>query len=244
MPDFGYWSWPEVKVGPYAYTRRRINAIDDGGTLDDEVIDGTRFQDKEKKLLWRGNVQTAPKLRGKLVEMTRDKNWSSVRPLLWGDKENIKQNLLPIEEHCRFAFLAHTEGRSWSGRGKYLLNCRSVLVAHKLIWREAHQAALIASGPEANFVEVERDFSDLEEKIQYLINNPLEAERIANNSVATFRDRYLTPAAEACYWRYLIKQWASVCDFIPTLYREDGSGKKKLKGEPYESWLLKQMKEV
>ena len=41
-------------------------------------------------------------------------------------------------------------------------------------------------------------------------DNSEEGKRIANNSVRTFRERYLTPAAEACYWRKLIKGWSEV----------------------------------
>jgi hypothetical protein len=75
-------------------------------------------------------------------------------------------------------------------------------------WIQHHHYLFIANGTNQNFVEVERDFSDLEEKIEYLIANPEEAERIADNSVRTFRDHYFAPAAEACYWRALIQGWA------------------------------------
>lgn len=47
--------------------------------------------------------------------------------------------------------------------------------------------------------------------------DPVGARRIADNSVETFRERYLTPAAEACYWRKLIKAWRAV-SFEPELY--------------------------
>lgn len=59
-------------------------------------------------------------------------------------------------------------------------------------------------------MEVERDFSDLPKRMDELLKNPAKAERIANNSVETFRERYLTPAAEACYWRALWEGWAEV----------------------------------
>ncbi|KAL1969247.1 hypothetical protein VTN77DRAFT_501 [Rasamsonia byssochlamydoides] len=233
MPDFGYWSWPEVKVGPYRDVRRRIAAVDE------ELA----FQDKKRQLLWRGSLATAPELRSKLLAATRGKHWASVKAVDWDDDKNDKYNhnndLLPIEDHCRYMFLAHTEGRSFSGRGKYLHNCRSVVISHSLIWREAHHSALIPSGPEANYVEVSRDFADLEAKIEYLLDHPDVAERIANNSIKTFRDRYLTPAAEACYWRYLIRRYAEVCDFEPELYERDFWEKEeRLRGVPYESWLL------
>jgi hypothetical protein len=236
MPDFAYWSWPEVKVGSYEAIRRRIAHVDDGAVIHGNVVPGINFQDKDKRLVWRGNVDTAPEIRGALIEATKGKSWASVHALHWSDKSDIKNNLIPMEDHCRYMFLAHTEGRSFSGRGKYLQNCRSVLVAHKLVWREAHHGAMISSGPETNFVEVERDFSDLESKINHLLDHPEIAEQIAENSVKTFRDRYLTPAAEACYWRRLIRAYASVCDFEPTFYADSHGTTSR--GVPYESFLL------
>jgi hypothetical protein len=59
-------------------------------------------------------------------------------------------------------------------------------------------------------VEVERDFSDLPKQMHELLNNLDKAGRIADNNVKTFRERYLTQAAEACYWRALWEGWAEV----------------------------------
>ena len=53
-------------------------------------------------------------------------------------------------------------------------------------------------------------FSNLEATISPLLMNPSEAKRIADNSVKTIRECYLTPAAEACYWRKLTKAWKAV----------------------------------
>lgn len=49
-----------------------------------------------------------------------------------------------------------------------------------------------------------------------LIQDPAEAQRIAKNSVETFRERYLTQAAEACYWRALWRGYASVSESVET----------------------------
>lgn len=236
MPDFGFWSWPEVKTGSYQKIRRRIAAVDDGATVDGTFHPGLDFSEKDRRLLWRGNVITSPEIRGKFMEATDGKNWADVKALDWGNKEDIQANLLPMEDHCKYMFVAHTEGRSFSGRGKYLQNCRSVFVAHKLEWREAHHGALESSGPNANYVEVERDFSDLENKMENLLAHPDQAKKIADNSVRTFRDRYLTPAAESCYWRRLIRGYGSVCDFEPRLYN-DTEGR-KWRGVPFESFVL------
>ena len=105
---------------------------------------------------------------------------------------------------------------------------------HKLQWIQHHHFLLVDGGPLQNYVEVERDFSDVRRKIHALIEDPLRAELIANNSVATFRERYLTPAAEACYWRRLWKSWASVADF-DDLHRENLPQLASLR---YESFIL------
>ena len=236
MPDFGYWSWPEVQIGSYGDIRSRIRAIDNQ----------LPFQEKRKQLLWRGSVAPNPEIRSKLLKTAVGQSWASIKVIDWDDENDVRFNLLPMEDHCKYMFLAHTEGRSFSGRGKYLLNCRSVVVSHKLEWKEAHHAALISSGPQANYIQVERDYSDLNRKIEFLIDHPETAERIAENAVKTFRDRYLTPAAEGCYWRELVRKYASVSGFEPVLgedgEEDDRSGRKKLRGMKFEDWVLTDMK--
>ena len=239
MPDFAYWSWPEVNIGPYKEIRQRIVAVDDGGvTAKGKKASGLKFKDKKKQLFWRGSIATNEELRGKLIQASSGKSWSSVRGIDWGNPDDVRENLLPMEDHCRYMFLAHLEGRSFSGRGKYLLNCRSVFVSHRLTWREAHHAVMVSSGPDANFVEVDRDFADLDRKMRFLLDNPGTAEKIANNAVRTLRDRYLTPAAESCYWRHLIRQYASACDFEPQLFEFSRKSGEKTRGVPFESWIL------
>lgn len=94
---------------------------------------------------------------------------------------------------------------------------------------------MVDSGPYQNYVEVERDFSDLSEKIQPLVDDTNAARRIAENSARTFRERYLTPAAEACYWRALFdgysNVWNSSVDPWSSVYGKE-------RGLRYESFVL------
>jgi len=103
-------------------------------------------------------------------------------------------------------------------------------------WIQHHYPLMRSSGPEQNYVEVRRDWEDLHEKMQWLIDNDLDAERIAANNMKAFRRRYLTPAAEVCYWRHLIRSWAEV-SFEPSLFKVV-SGKKVWRGLPAESFFL------
>lgn len=103
---------------------------------------------------------------------------------------------------------------------------------HKREWIEPYHGLLIPSGPEQNYVEVERDFSDLESKMLELLADPTRA------SANVFRDRFLSPAAQACYWRRMIESWATV-SFVPEgweVVRTKGKETRKLRGVPFESF--------
>ena len=112
---------------------------------------------------------------------------------------------------------------------------------HQQEWIEPQSHLYISSGPEQNVVLVEKNFSDLDQKMQQLLNNDTESLRIANNSASTFRDRYLTPAAQTCYWRRMFSAWASLTNFEPELYEQKGrfwaKKKWKLRGIPFESFV-------
>ena len=82
------------------------------------------------------------------------------------------------------------------------------------------------------------DWSDLQAQIEFYRNHPAEAERVANNSARTFRDANLTPAAEACYWRRMLRNWAEVQAFEPEAYvtqtRDDGKVVHRQRGLDWE----------
>ncbi|KAI9367586.1 glycosyl transferase family 90-domain-containing protein [Aspergillus egyptiacus] len=220
MPDFGYWSWTKGDIGPYGQVTDRVMVTESQ----------LNFSDKEPKLVWRGKLSFAPKLRHALLDAARGKPWSDVKELDWGKRANF----LTMEDHCRYMFIGHVEGRAYSASLKYRQACRSIVVAHKLQFIQHHHHLLVSSGPEQNYVEVERDFSDLPGSMDELLSDIKKAERIAENNVKTFRERYLTPAAEACYWRALWEGWAEVSSNIT----RDVEGLAAERGLRYESFML------
>ena len=222
MPDFGFFSWPEPKVGAYTKVRRAMKKLEAD----------VPFEEKVPRLVWRGAALVDDRVR--LLEQSKDKDWADVRSINWGDPKDLEEHRLTLSEHCRYMFIAHVSGHAWSGQGKYIRNCHSIVVSHTLEWREIYDSALVYSGPEQNTVRVADDWSDLEATMKSLLANTTTAKTIADNAQTMLRDRYLTPAAEACYWRKLIQGYASV-SFEPKLYEADG---KTLRGTPYESFTL------
>ena len=237
MPDFGFWGWPGKGTNSYAEHQ---------AVLDEEEPD---FLDKTPKLVWRGGIGNGGRgIRQKLIKESEGKTWSDVAPFVWKNEAAVKQLYITMRDHCNYMFTAQTEGNTYSGRLKLLLNCHSIVMSHELRWVEHFHPLLQASGPNQNYVQLQRNFSDLPETIERLLEPSVlhdQGQRIADNARRTFRERYLTPAAEACYWRALIRGWASVQGFEPERWVEtedvsDG-GKKKgriPRGVPFESYAI------
>jgi hypothetical protein len=192
---------------------------------------------KVGKLVWRGAMMDLP-VREQLFEASVGREWADVKILNWEDEGAGKtHNVLSMDEHCMYKFVAHTEGVSYSARLQNLQNCESVIVAHKLKWIQHHHHLMVSEGPEQNFVEVGADFGGLEEAMEMLVENDEMAEKIAKNNVRTFREHYLTPAAETCYWRKLIRGWATV-SFEPEFFTKGLDKEVRWRGLPVESFLL------
>ncbi|KAB8225585.1 glycosyl transferase family 90-domain-containing protein [Aspergillus novoparasiticus] len=221
MPDFGFWAWdnPRNSIGPFDQVVERVKRAD------------IPWSQKTPQLVWRGKPSFAPKLRRALMDAARDKPWGDVKQVNWFERTNI----MSMEDHCRYMFIAHVEGRSYSASLKYRQACNSVIVAHKLQYIQHHHYLLVPDGPNQNYIEVERDFSDLESKIEPLLDDPSTAQRIANNSVRTFRERYLTKAAEACYWRQLFEGYGHVWNSSVPVWSDVYQRERGLR---YESFIL------
>lgn len=239
MPDFNGWAssgWDTV--GGYRAFREKTKH-----TL-------TPFATKHPKLLWRGQLDVGQKIspiRTALVEHSKDQPWSDVRAFRWGDGSDA---VVQMEDHCLWQFLAHTEGNSWSGRLRNLVNCNSAILIHQpLEWMAHFYPVLQGSGPEQNFVPVKNDWSDLRETMDHYLAHPEEAERIANRTKEVLRDRYMTPAAEACYIRRMIYEWAKVQKWEPKLFKEvkDEEGKvvgEKMRGFSWERFAWRRPKNI
>ena len=135
------------------------------------------------------------------------------------DKEQLKTQLLTPEQHCQYKFLAHAEGFAYSGRLKYLQQCRSVTIAHapEYVQHWHHLWNSNDTSPEQNIVLTPgRNFDALPATIDALLADDERAERIADTSFRYWR-RWLAPASIDCYWRRLFGEWATVQTWEPKI---------------------------
>ncbi|KAI9617717.1 hypothetical protein H4Q26_013025 [Puccinia striiformis f. sp. tritici PST-130] len=216
MPDYGFYSWPEPKVGGMVEVRDKTAEREASLTWDKKI----------SKAFWRGAILV--KLREQLLEVSKGKSWSDIKPIVW---QNLNGGLKTPEDHCNYKFLVHTEGYAYSGRLKYLQMCRSVVVGHEMQYIQ-HFHHLLDSRPHSptqNIAITEGPgMEGLPKLMDALLADPVWAESIANNSYPLFR-HYLSPAGVHCYWRQMFRAWAKVQAFVPERTPKD---------TPFESFNL------
>ena len=165
-----------------------------------------------------------------------------------------------ITDICRHTLLAHDTSFPIALSDGPLL-CSSVVVTTRPRWIRIYHGLMFANNDRfrmgskehpvvagwaqdgagvQNVVVVDNDWADLGIKVTALMRHPEVAREIALNSVDTFRKRYLTSAAGACYWREMIYAYKSV-SFEPQVWVDEpvaGGGTRKLRrGLPWESFL-------
>ncbi|KAI0182513.1 hypothetical protein EV127DRAFT_354734 [Xylaria flabelliformis] len=252
IPHFSFYAWPLPFIGSLPRAAKEIASIEAE----------LPFTSKIPRAIWRGttwfNNARAGRLRQNLVRAfgtaesspgtnPRAKKWADIEALDWSGGQRNASNALSIEDFCRYKYIIHTEGVTYSGRFQFHNLCASVVITPPVAWiqhlthllRPVFSYALDPDAPdsasppplspypapwvrtawptsysassEANIVFVAPDWSDLEATVAWLEAHPGIASGIARRQRALFEGGgYLSPAAETCYWRGLIRGWSEV----------------------------------
>ena len=185
-----------------------------------QVAEENPWPDKMKKLFWRGNLGMG-EYRRTFSNMVHNFEWSDVQ-------EGNAENRVEIWDHCKYAYLAHIEGVSYSGRLKYLLQCGSVVVMPQPEWLEWFSPLLVDSGSKQNVVTVSRDLNHLALTMETLIKSDDWAQKVAKNAAEKFMYNHISETCEACYFREVLRRYAELQTFKPS----------KKDGKAFESWIL------
>jgi hypothetical protein len=100
IPDFNFFTSP-LEGGSWQQMQRRAASYD------------SKMADKIQKVFWRGVTWTNEELRGSLLQSAENKDWADVEVVDWKERT---PNMMEMDDFCRYMFLVHTEGRSYSGK--------------------------------------------------------------------------------------------------------------------------------
>ena len=101
-----------------------------------------------------------------------------------------QQEKMTIGEHLDYKFVMSLEGNDVASNLKWVMSSNSIAVSPRLTCETWFMEGTLM--PNYHYIEVKDDFSDLEERLQYYINHPDEAEAIiqhAHEYVAQFQDQ-------------------------------------------------------
>jgi hypothetical protein len=152
------------------------------------VEDKYSFTDKRNGLVWRGGAYQAN--RKLLVE----KFWNQPRFNV-GQTNKPKEKLpwqkpfLSTAEQLKYKFVACPEGNDVATNLKWVMSSNSLAVMPKPRYETWFMEGILE--PDVHYVAVENDYSNLEEKMEYYSNRPVEANKIIHNAhlhVARFRN--------------------------------------------------------
>ena len=159
------------------------------------------FQEKIKKIIeladipptipkvgWYGNIHSSVSSLPEKVTRPLMKEIGDKHPDLFEinhvlpDSQNFSttsQNFVPIEKITEYSYVLDIGGQGFSGRTKYLLFTKRPLLYVDRRYREWFSDDLI---PWTHYVPVKSDLRDLVQKAVWLKENPVEANRIAQNA--------------------------------------------------------------
>lgn len=245
MPHFSFWSWPLPFINSIPAAERAIAAIENATPFSDKdpraVWRGTTW--------FNNGAGSHPHLRQELVRAAAGVSWADVQGLEWASGGREAVNAIMIQDFCRYKYIIQTEGIGYSGRLQFHQLCESVVLSPPLEWMQhtthlvkpAFSSTMLGSGAghptvyererwpkeyplaQANMIFVAYDWSDLEATVKWLEEHEDVAAAIARNQRKTFHDDgYLSPAAEACYWRSLLRVWDELARPVGDEWKQQG----------------------
>ena len=168
-PDFAFYGWQTANIPLFEQVR-------------DEIIQNSQDIPKHDKIGWHGNVSTSSNR--SILKKIGDENPDlfdiiDINPIGYDINETIPQYMSLPELVSNYKYLIDIEGFGWSARLKYLLFSKRPLIIVDRTFVEYYHTDLI---PNYHYIPVKNDLSDLVSQTEWIINNPEEAQEIANNA--------------------------------------------------------------
>lgn len=148
------------------------------------------FREKQDRVIFRGKIRHS-RVRSLFMEKFYGSTWVDCGVV--GSNDGWPQEwFVPkktLREHLEYKFIMALEGNDVASNLKWVMSSNSIAVMTRPTCETWFMEGYLR--PDYHYIEVKEDFSDLEEKINYYIRHPEEAEAIvrhAHEFIAPFRD--------------------------------------------------------
>ncbi|MBP5713258.1 MAG: lipopolysaccharide biosynthesis protein [Prevotella sp.] len=157
------------------------------------VDDKKQWRNKKDIAIFRGDLGTHKENREVFMNLFAEGKSKMVDAASTNHIEahpNWQAGKLTIDEHLDYKFIMSLEGNDVASNLKWVMSSNSIAVTPQLTCETWFMEGTLR--PNYHYIEVKEDFSDLEERLQYYIGHPEEAEAIiqhAHEFVDQFRDK-------------------------------------------------------
>jgi hypothetical protein len=137
------------------------------------INDKIDFENKINMLIWRGSIhkiQDHTGIRNKLITKFKSNDLMNI---------NYK-DYITIEKQMKYKFILSLEGYDVATNLKWIMNSNSLCFMPKPTCESWFMEGTLI--PNFHYVEIKDDFSDLEDKIKYYIDNVKECKKIIKNA--------------------------------------------------------------
>lgn len=152
------------------------------------ITDAIRFEEKKNMLVGRGVVKREHRVR--FYEMYFNHPMCNLGQINTNKNPHWVREFLTIREHLDYKFILCLEGNDVATNLKWVMSSNSLAVMPKPKFETWFMEGTLVGNK--HYVEIKDDYSDLEERLHYYINNPREANEIiqhAHNYVEQFKNK-------------------------------------------------------
>lgn len=142
------------------------------------ITDNQSFANKKNMLVGRGVVRREHRIR--FFEMYFNHPMCNLGQINTGKNEHWIRNFLTIAEHLDYKFILCLEGNDVATNLKWVMSSNSLAVMPKPKFETWYMEGTLVGNK--HYVEIKDDYSDLEERLNYYIQNPAEAEKIIHHA--------------------------------------------------------------
>ena len=138
------------------------------------IKDEIHFEDKKDMLVGRGVVKREHRIR--FYEMYFNHPMCNLGQINRNKNPQWIREFLTIKEHLEYKFILCLEGNDVATNLKWVMSSNSLAVMPKPKFETWFMEGTLVGNK--HYVEIKDDYSDLEERLRYYINNPQEAIKI------------------------------------------------------------------
>ncbi|WGW00489.1 glycosyl transferase family 90 [Vibrio sp. YMD68] len=155
------------------------------------VNDKLKYSDKKDMAVFRGAVTQPHRIRF-MQEMFEHPLVDAGQSNSCDEHPEWQKPFMSVDEQLQYKFLICLEGNDVASNLKWAMSSNSVVITPKMKYETWFMEGTLKAG--VHYIEVKDDWSDFDEKMQYYLAHPEEAEKIIKNAhdyVAPFKDEKL-----------------------------------------------------